>query len=171
MIQLIVALLKWFQRDQNSTSEIPPHIPPASIKGPPVGKRDSVDIADAHIYLQERWPKLLAKFEEQYPGYTLKIAFVWRSVAFQQELYTQGRRGVPGEAVVTNCDGVKNPSKHNAYLARAIDVDIYINGKITWNEEEYAKITPIAQEVGLVHGLTWKSLKDPQHLELPKNIA
>lgn len=142
----------------------------SSSRKPPEGKKDSQDIGDAHIYLQERWPKLKDKFEQTYPGYTLKIIFVWRSVAFQAELYDQGRRGIAGEHIVTNCDGTTNPSHHNFWPSLAIDVAIYKDGIVKWADAEYDKITPMAQELGLVHGATWTSFNDPQHLEVPKDI-
>lgn len=135
-----------------------------------VGLKESKDISAAHPYLQQSWPKIKDKFETQYPGYTLKIAFVWRSVPFQAELYQIGRRGISGEKIVTNCDGITHPSNHNKTPACAIDIDIYKDGKVLWNDEEYAKLTPIVQELGLVHGLTWNTLKDPQHVELSKDM-
>lgn len=134
-------------------------------------QKESKEITSAHSLLQECWPKIKEKFEAKYPGYTLKIAFVWRSPSFQQELYQIGRRDVPGEKVVTNCDGVKKLSNHNYWPARAIDVNIYKDGKVQWADSEYSKLTPIIQELGLIHGLTWKSFPDAQHIELPKNIA
>lgn len=148
------------------TTVIVPHTPTSGL---PIGSRESKDIADAHPMLQECWPKIQHKFETQYPGLTLKIAYVWRSPSFQAELYQIGRRGIPGEKVVTNCDGTNKPSHHNHYPSWAIDVDIYKDGKVLWADNEYEKLTPIVQELGLVHGLTWVSFPDPQHIQLPSN--
>lgn len=151
----------------------PPLIP--AVQAPvvsvaPTDKRDSQDIGDTHTYLQECWPKLKQKFEQMYPGYTLKIAFTWRSVKYQQELYQQGRRGVPNEHIITNCDGIVHPSYHNYWPSLAVDVLIYRNGVIKWADSEYDKLTPLVQELGLVHGATWTTLRDPQHVECPSAV-
>lgn len=57
----------------------------------------------------------------------LTVVYGHRTNAEQAELYAKGRRGVPGERVVT---WVKpGRSKHNRLPAEAVDVVPFINGK------------------------------------------
>lgn len=58
-----------------------------------------------------------------------------RTTAQQQALYAQGRTA-PGE-VVTQADGVRNKSNHQAKAdgyGHAVDLYPYVNGGIDWND-------------------------------------
>jgi peptidoglycan L-alanyl-D-glutamate endopeptidase CwlK len=89
-----------------------------------------------------------------------------RSVEEQQRLYAKGRTQ-PGQKV-TNVDGVTKKSNHNYTPARAVDVAVVINGKVSWDADEYAPLGELAKKYGLHWGGNWKSLKDYPHLELPE---
>lgn len=97
------------------------------------------------------------------------ITCTTRTVAEQQKLYAQGRT-TPG-AIVTQIDGVRKKSNHNLSPARAIDVAVLIQGKITWNEASYAPLGELAKRYGLVWGGSWVGFKDMPHLELPAAAA
>jgi len=101
--------------------------------------------------------------------YEFFITHGYRSITEQQKLYAQGRT-VEGKKV-TNCDGVKNKSKHNHLPAKAFDIAIKVNGEITWNEKYYkemgAYFKGIAAKLGIK--ITWggdfKNFKDLVHYE------
>ena len=69
-----------------------------------------------------------------------------RTAQQQAKRYTKGRRGIPGEKIITQCDGYKKKSKHQGKLAG--DLAIIINGRITWNPDDGYKIL----------GEIWKSM-------------
>lgn len=87
--------------------------------------------------------------------------------------------------VVTKCDGLTNRSRHQGVLlagrmvSRAVDVvpawdpDGPGPGKfaIDWSDRRrFARIGPLAEEVGLVWGGSWHSFEDLPHLELPVEV-
>jgi peptidoglycan LD-endopeptidase CwlK len=135
----------------------------------------SKDIADAHPYLQERWPKILAAYETIHPDKTLTITCTYRSPEVQKKLYRQGRTD-PGD-IVTQIDGETKKSQHNYFPARAID--ICVNGapasavKVApiWDEHFYYPLLGICKELGLVSGGAWIHFKDWCHIELPSDIT
>jgi hypothetical protein len=57
----------------------------------------------------------------------LTVVYGHRSHAEQAELYAKGRRGIPGERVVTYAR--PGQSKHNASPSQAVDVVPFIGGK------------------------------------------
>ena len=100
-----------------------------------------------------------------------------RTAAYQNELYQQGRTKLGKK--VTNCDGYKNKSNHQAKqdgYGHAIDFAIYdlsIAGKIDWDNEKKYKavaehIKAIAKEnnINVQWGGDWKKFKDYPHIEL-----
>lgn len=98
-----------------------------------------------------------------------------RTVEQQQKLYAQGRTA-PG-AVVTNCDGIKSKSNHQAKAdgyGYAVDLYPYVNGKVQVND--VANLSRIAAHIKAVAGRLgikiewggdWK-MKDYPHFELSK---
>jgi len=94
-------------------------------------------------------------------GHTLRVTQGLRTFAEQDALWAQGRT-VPGKRV-TNARG--GQSYHNYGLA--FDVAVLVDGKVTWDIDRYAALTPYAQRVGLEHGYTWSTFRDPPHFQLP----
>lgn len=96
-------------------------------------------------------------------GINLSIIQTLRDTEYQHMLYLQGR-STPGK-IVTNCDGIKNKSRHqsgNAWDAVPLDD----NGKIEWsNMLEYKKMADIAVKMGLTAGYYF-SFRDLDHFEL-----
>jgi peptidoglycan L-alanyl-D-glutamate endopeptidase CwlK len=96
-----------------------------------------------------------------------------RTTVEQKSLYAQGRTK-PG-AIVTNADGVKNKSNHQAKndgYGYAIDFCPYINGKLDWNTESNFKIVAqhildVAKCMGIKieWGGIWR-FKDLPHIQL-----
>ena len=100
-----------------------------------------------------------------------------RTAAYQNELYQQGRTKMG--KIVTNCDGYKNKSNHQAKqdgYGHAIDFAIYdpsIAEKIDWDTTSKYKavaehIKAIAKEnyINVQWGGDWKKFKDDPHIEL-----
>lgn len=79
------------------------------------------------------------------------ISCGYRSIEEQQGLYAQGRT-TPGK-IVTKIDGIKNKSKHNYNPSKAVDIIVYIDGKITWEEDKYRivarHILDVAKNLGI----------------------
>lgn len=140
----------------------------------------SINLADAHVVLQNSWPLIKHDFELAHPGRTAIITCTFRSVEEQQELYKLGREQqadgtwviVDHSIVVTDCDGVHTLSNHNHYPARALDFAIMIYGKINWNPTEYKPVGELGEKYKLIWGGRWKppTVVDNPHLELRKEI-
>lgn len=98
------------------------------------------------------------------------VYFTYRSIEEQDELYRQGRRGVPGERIVTNAKG--GESAHN--FRAAFDCIPLVDGQPWWEprqgqkeqwEETWAKIGKCAEKVGL----DWYG--DPWGAHLPWDVG
>lgn len=141
---------------------------------PPAGVVESRNIADCTPYLQERWPLIQARVRER-AGRDVFLTCTWRSSGRQGEHFLVGRRGVPGERIITNIDGVTKMSRHNFYPSQAFDVCMDADpgpGKHpVWDEAAYEVLGPICEELGLVWGGAWKSFKDLPHIEQPAGTA
>ena len=96
-----------------------------------------------------------------------------RTTAEQKALYAQGR--TTKGSIVTNADGVKNKSNHQAKsdgYGHAIDFCPYVNGKLDWNTESNFRIIAshilaTAKRMGIKveSGMNWRFLDLP-HIEL-----
>ena len=135
----------------------------------------SKDIADCHVYLRDRWPRLQEMFTRE-TGNTLILTCTWRSVAEQQRLYAHGRTA-PGK-IVTWVDGIKKASEHNKYPARAMDVavvelvhggDGVSSAKISWDWHLYVPLLAICKSLELESGGAWEK-KDWPHVQMPAQI-
>ena len=70
-----------------------------------------------------------------------------RSVEEQQNLYKIGRTVNPERGIITNCDGIKNRSKHNDYPSNAVDLYIYAGNKNHYDKIHLAYIAGIFRAV------------------------
>ena len=96
-----------------------------------------------------------------------------RTTAEQKALYAQGR--TTKGSIVTNADGVKNKSNHQAKsdgYGHAIDFCPYVNSKLDWNNQANFKIiathiiaTAKCMGVKVESGMNWKFVDLP-HIEL-----
>jgi peptidoglycan LD-endopeptidase CwlK len=100
-----------------------------------------------------------------------------RTVAMQQDLYAKGRTKPGG--IVTNADGVKNKSNHQAKADGyyyAVDLYPYVNGSIDFNDKanrlkiiaDHIKATAKRLGINIGWGGDWKSILDRPHFELIK---
>ena len=100
-----------------------------------------------------------------------------RTTAQQQALYAKGR--TTSGSKVTNADGVKNKSNHQAKtdgFGYAVDLYAYYDGKVQVNDDKTIinKIAPHIKQVAKNLGINiewggdWKSFKDYPHFELKK---
>lgn len=99
-----------------------------------------------------------------------------RSTATQKALYAKGR--TTDGSIVTNADGVKNKSNHQAKAdgyGHAVDICPFKNGGLAWNDtaafkQLAAHIKAKAAElgIGITWGGDWKTLVDLPHYELKK---
>lgn len=65
-----------------------------------------------------------------------------RSTKLQQSLFEVGRRGIEGESIVTNCDGIIKKSDHQ--LGKAVDFFGFVDGKTNYS---VAVMTAIAEHI------------------------
>lgn len=140
------------------------------------GPEDVPDVAVSREYrhghpeLIKRFILIATEYAQQFPGRTLLVTCVFRSIAEQQRLYKIGRFG-DTKPKVTNCDGVTNPSDHNKFPAKALDCVVLEGGKACYDERLYWPLVPLAKKHGLVSGGSWSSFQDWPHLGLPKDVA
>jgi hypothetical protein len=141
---------------------------------PPQGVLESRDLAHCHAELRKRYAMVKADFEAE-TGKQLFETCTWRSSLRQQNLYAVGRRGVPGEKVLTQIDGITKKSRHMVYPAQAVDVCVDSDpgpGKVAvWGAAAYAPLGPLCVKHGLIWGGSWTSFKDYPHMELPAAAA
>jgi len=133
----------------------------------------SRDLAYAHPELRRRYALLKADFRAQ-TGRDLFETCVWRSSAQQNLEWLKGRRGIPGEKIVTKIDGITKLGNHNRIPSRAVDVCVDIDpgpGKhVVWDHPSYDPLGPLADRHGLIWGGRWAQ-DDYPHLELPPEVA
>ena len=122
-------------------------------------------LQDADPRLREAWADILHDYRQRHPEHDLILTATYRSPEEQQGLYATGRTA-PGQ-IVTYCDGVQQPSKHNAYPSHALEFAVVIGGKVSWDSAEYAPVGMLGEAAGLVWGGSWVHFKDFPHLELP----
>lgn len=97
-----------------------------------------------------------------------------RTMATQQALYAQGRTAKG--SIVTNADGVRNKSNHQAKAddyGHAVDICPFKNGGLAWNDtaafkqlSEHIKAKAVALGIAVTWGGDWHSLVDLPHYEL-----
>jgi peptidoglycan L-alanyl-D-glutamate endopeptidase CwlK len=124
--------------------------------------------------LQGLHPSLISKLNQVIAamkalGFDLVVVQGLRTTEQQQALYAQGRTA-PGK-IVTNADGVKNKSNHQAHLdgyGHAADCAFKVKGTISWDDHlPWRAYGECAKAVGLVWGGDWHSIIDRPHVELP----
>ena len=112
---------------------------------------------ELHPAVREIFKTFIETCEEKL-NITLRIAQGFRSIAYQDGLYAQGRTK-PGK-VVTNARG--GSSFHNYGLA--VDL-VQMNGKEVNRNFDYSKLITF-MPAGMVWGGNFKSIKDKPHFEM-----
>lgn len=129
----------------------------------------SRDLSLLHPDLQSLCKQWLQQCKDS--GIHVIVTNTYRSQEEQDALYAQGRTA-PGK-IVTNAKGGK--SEHNFTLddgtpaSKAFDFAVEDkNGQLNWNVNsiEWSEVVSIGQQLGLVWGGGWKSIKDFDHWQL-----
>lgn len=102
-------------------------------------------------------------------GHPMIITDGVRTKEQQMQLYAQGRTA-PGK-IVTNNDGVVNPSNHQPHadgLGHAVDCCFLVDNQPSWDPSlPWSVYGAAVQHLGLTWGGSWKHFKDLPHVELP----
>lgn len=122
-----------------------------------------------HPSLVEKLQRVLAAMDAL--GFPMMVTDGVRTTEQQQALYAKGRTA-PG-AIVTNTDGIKHKSNHQAKadgFGHAADCTFLdANGEPTWDEKKpWAAYGACVVAVGLIWGGNFKSIVDKPHCEMPK---
>ena len=141
-----------------------------------LGKTSITRLRTCHVALR-------AIVKEAIKVYDFSVVYGQRDIKTQLELFKKGRRLVNDRwiiidksKIVTNCDGYKIKSKHNAEpLSLAIDLAPYdtASKKILWdNEKAFYELAGVIKtvaynlNVAIKWGGNFRSLKDLPHYEL-----
>lgn len=116
-------------------------------------------IATLHPSIQDKVKAFILKTDNRF-GIKLRVTDGFRTIAQQNSLYAQGRRGIKGEPTVTGAKG--GQSNHNYGLA--IDVVPMVNGTANYSSSQYPLIGRIGESVGLGWGGRFRSVDMP-HFE------
>lgn len=120
-----------------------------------------------HPVLTDKVTRILSALAEL--GVPMLVTDGVRTEAQQRALFAQGRTK-PGR-IVTNADGVKVKSNHQAKsdgYGHAVDCCFLVNGKPSWDAKlPWRLYGEAAKALGLKWGGDWKSFKDLPHVELP----
>lgn len=113
--------------------------------------------------MRDKVRTVLKNVRWHYPWYKWRVTIDYRTKESQEELYKIGRRGIPGEKILTDT----KDSKHAVGMA----IDIYpIRNKrvLEYDEakEAYDYYGKSAKEAGLTWGGDWDDPKDYGHIEL-----
>lgn len=136
----------------------------------------STRLTDLSLILADAWLQIKEEFEESHPGVRLIVTCTMRRPEEQFELFKRGRMEQPDgiwivvdkRAVVTNCDGYAEVSKHNLDPSQALDFAVVVNGKVSWRWDDYLPVGELAEAKGLIWGGRWKRPVDAPHLEVPE---
>lgn len=127
-------------------------------------------LAGVHPELAQKIARVLSAMNML--GHRMIITDGLRTLEQQQALYAQGRTKGKSGAIVTNADGVKKKSNHQAKndgFGHAVDCAfIGADGKPSWADSHpWKAYGENCKAVGLVWGGDFKSIVDKPHAELP----
>lgn len=124
-------------------------------------------IEDLHQDFQPMVRELLRRGSEQVPGFSFFITDGFRSMAEQEQLYKSGR-STTGK-ILTNARPGESSHNYGLGVDLAFQKMNEATGKweLKYDKELYAKIDPIARELGFVLGVDWRDFPDRPHFEYP----
>ena len=101
-------------------------------------------------------------------GINLMPFYFHRTRQEQILLYAKGRRGIDGEKIVTQQDGIKNVSAHQNWLAMDLVIVSDDGYNLKWSSEKYKIVGEIWEDMGIGHiwGGRWTEPRDPYHFEM-----
>lgn len=120
----------------------------------------SRSLSDCDPELVARYDLLAEDFAREHPNQKLVVTCTWRSKEEQLEAYKTGH----SKLLYGNHNHLTPDGKP---FAQAIDVAVFVDGKLTWDPQYYRPLIELADRHGLVSGGSWHSFKDWPHLELP----
>lgn len=99
-----------------------------------------------------------------FPGHTAIMIEGFRTAAYQEQLYAQGRTAKG--AIVTQRNGTTNPSVHQSSLAADI-VPQASDGSIVWEPPQpfWDYLGHLARAASLEYGGDWTGFKDIDHIQ------
>lgn len=123
-------------------------------------------LAKIHPELRDKFLKIKAEMEKEFPQYKVFITVGYRDCK-QQDFEFEKGRSRPGRIVTfAKC----SESLHNFSLG--IDIVPYLKGKPVWEDWGFwKKLVKVVTKYGLQSGGTWKKLKDFTHIEMPSKLA
>lgn len=137
----------------------------------------STRLTDCVTPLANAWLEIREEYEATHEDRKLVLTATRREPEEQFRLFKIGRRQVSDgswvldedatTSIVTQCDGHRKRSKHNANPAAALDFCVLVGGKVSWDPREYEPVGMLAEQRGLTWGGRWSQLKDYPHIEVP----
>jgi peptidoglycan L-alanyl-D-glutamate endopeptidase CwlK len=117
--------------------------------------------------------RLIAVCSDAIQYFDFSVISGHRTIEEQNKLYEIGRRGRPGEKIVTNLRG--GMSIHNSYPSRAADLAPWLPGHgVAWHDETlfhelYGVMLVCAMKRGidLEWGGKWRTFVDRPHFQVP----
>ena len=129
----------------------------------------SRDPATMHPLLNPLWTMFMLRVRAA--GMIPIATFFWRSKQDQDNLYLKGRRGIPGEKIVTNAQGGNswhNVERGGMPASLAFDVCLMTpDGRkvLPDDDEAWERAAKIGEDLGLTCGIRWR-MRDAPHYQL-----
>ena len=88
---------------------------------------------------------------------------------------TEGVR-TPGRQQMLYAEGASRTLNSRHLTGHAVDIVLYVDGKVTWDFDKYKEVADhikavaILNEVPLIWGGDWRTLKDGVHFELDRKV-
>jgi peptidoglycan L-alanyl-D-glutamate endopeptidase CwlK len=117
--------------------------------------------------LQSVWTWLYSNTPAVHYGWEIFLTATQRTTGEQKALYAKGRT-MPGDKI-TNCDGVKVVSKHQALpLSKAFDFALRHQGLVVWDDKYFDAIGKDLTDSVFADKIRWGGTfktKDRPHVE------
>jgi peptidoglycan L-alanyl-D-glutamate endopeptidase CwlK len=88
---------------------------------------------------------------------------------------TEGVR-TPGRQQMLYAEGASRTLKSRHLTGHAVDIVLYVDGKVTWDFDKYKEvgdhIKKVAEDMGvsIIWGGDWRGLRDGPHFELNRKV-
>ncbi|WP_445506754.1 M15 family metallopeptidase [Niallia sp. 03190] len=133
----------------------------------------TVNLNGVNPFVKEKAEQLIKNANVRLKNYKMGIVQAYRSKAEQDALFAKGRRGIPGEGIVTKARG--GQSMHNFGLA--IDFALFSpdGKKASWDtsadfdkdgKADWMEVVEEAKKLGFEWGGDWRGFKDCPHFQM-----